>query len=145
MDNEDFDQLSKYKWYAAHLGHTWYAQRGIVVGGRRTTQKMHSFLLGSSTMLDHADGNGLNNQRANLRHATASQNQANKRKTMNGSLSKYKGVTRKAGKWQAQICIGGESHYLGLYPTEEEAARVYDAEARKGFGQYAFPNFPLAI
>jgi hypothetical protein len=93
--------------------------------------------------VDHKDGNGLNNQRSNLRLATHAQNSSNRR-----GHSKYgfKGVSENhrgiASPYKAAIRIGGSLIHLGCFKTTEEAARAYDAAARKAHGSYAFLNFP---
>ena len=89
--------------------------------------------------IDHRDTNGLNNTRANLRTATASQNAANQRKTR--GTSRYKGVYKpRRGGWVAQIGAGRRHFYLGSFATEEDAARAYDRAAVALFGEYARPN-----
>lgn len=94
-------------------------------------------------MLDHRDGNPLNNRIENLRPATRQQNQQNQRSYKNSS-SKYLGVSwqKKNKKWRAQIQINGEKRCLGLFDDEIEAAKAYDAGAREHFGEFANPNFP---
>ena len=95
-------------------------------------------------MVDHRNGDGLDNRRANLRPADASQNGAN-RVRLRGR-SGYRGVTRHAcGRWQAAICVRGKRRYLGLYDTPEGAAQAYDAAAVAAFGEYERPNFPSAV
>jgi hypothetical protein len=101
-------------------------------------------LLAAWPLVDHEDGNGLNNQRANLRPATQSQNLANQRKRP-GLTSQFKGV-RWYGKltpWRASISIGGRRVHLGSFITEEAAARAYDAAALAEWGEYARLNFPV--
>ena len=56
--------------------------------------------------------------------------------------SAYRGVTLNKGCWTAQISLGRKNRYIGTYPTQEEAARAYDAKARELFGEHAFQNFP---
>jgi hypothetical protein len=88
-----------------------------------------------STMLDHRDGERANNSPDNLRPATNSQNQANRKAS---SATGFKGVTmHETGKFQAQ-CAG---KYLGLFSDAECAARVYDAVARRTYGEFARLNF----
>jgi len=105
---------------------------------------MHRLILaaGPGEAIDHRDRNGLNNQRENLRFATASQNQANRKPS--GGKSAYKGVFLHAcGRWHAQITINGVQQSLGLYHTEEDATRAYNAAAIAGSQEYARPN-PVA-
>lgn len=142
VDDEDFEELSQYRWHAEKAGMTWYAARSIAAGpGRWRPLRMHVALTGYRET-DHVDGDGLNNQRNNLRDATRAQNSNNTR--AKGGASPFKGVSRKSGstRWRATIAIGGVQRYLRSFLTEEEAARSYDAAARKAFGPYATLNFP---
>lgn len=92
--------------------------------------------------IDHIDGNGLNNQKYNLRLATNKQNSYN-RPSYKGS-SKYKGVCwhKPSQKWLVQIQADGKLHYLGTYYSEEVAGRVYDEAAKEYHGEFARLNFP---
>lgn len=103
---------------------------------------MHNLILNCKG-IDHRNGNGLDNQRANLRQATSPQNAANKRPGI-GFTSVYKGVSWnvRSDKWRAQIWTGGKSYWLGLYAVEEDAARAYDAAALAAWGEFARTNFP---
>lgn len=93
--------------------------------------------------VDHQDGDGLNNQKFNLRLATKSQNGMAFRHL--SGASGYRGVcwSGAAQKWTAVIVANGKSHYLGLFDSREEAARVRDDAARQLHSSFAQLNFPL--
>jgi AP2 domain-containing protein len=95
--------------------------------------------------VDHADGNGLNNQRWNLRVATKRQQQANRGKQRNGRTSQYKGVfwDKSRERWSATIHYDHKTRYLGRYRDEEDAAHAYDLAALESFGSFARLNFPV--
>jgi hypothetical protein len=144
VDAADYPRIiAAGRWNARPHGKTVYAQRRIVLpDGRRSTQQMHNFITGAIG-IDHRNGDGLDNRRANLRVTTQAQNCANTRIRSNNK-SGFKGVSWRAASnaWVAQIKRGDKSHHLGLFSSAKEAARAYDAAAVEFFGEYARINFP---
>ena len=149
VDDSDFESLSLHKWYAAKNTHTGkhYAWRGDYALGRkrRKTVHMSKTVLGCTGMVDHINGNTLDNRRSNLRECTNQQNSFNKRKTtkQNGAATQFKGVCwhKRLKKWQANICVNYRKVHIGYFDSPEEAATAYDAAAKRFFGQFAAPNF----
>lgn len=145
VDDEDYANLCRYRWNACqNKGYAFYASRGVWDSKRKSVLRilMHREILGvPSVRIDHIDCNGLNNQKANLRLATQSQNGGNRRKLMRAS-SHFKGVSWYAPlrKWTAQICFNQRDTRLGYYDSEDEAARAYNAAARQLFGEFARMN-----
>jgi hypothetical protein len=92
--------------------------------------------------IDHVDGDGLNNQKRNLRKATPTQNGGNR--VIQKHSSKFKGVTwwKKPKKWVACIRFNTRIH-LGYFESETDAAKAYDAAALKLFGDFALTNEKL--
>lgn len=146
VDDEDFEWLSQWKWYVAKQRcNAWYAARSINMGNAHILViKMHRIILkpppGFET--DHKDGNGLNNQRNNLRIATRAENTRNRRKR-DGLTSAFKGVhwACRQRKWRASIGTQGKTIPLGYFDNEKVAAKAYDKAARKCFGEFARTNF----
>jgi len=107
---------------------------------------MHRLLLGfgpGDPEVDHANHNGLDNRRSNLRPCSPSQNQANKTLTPKRPKSSiFRGVTwvRARRRWQASIQVEGKSLFLGQFDNEEDAARAYNDAARAHFGEFATIN-----
>jgi hypothetical protein len=89
-------------------------------------------------IIDHRDGDATNNRWNNLRRATRSQNNANRRRPRHNT-SGYKGVSirRGSGKWRATIGRNGQIIHLGTFPTPQAAHAAYLAAARKLFGEFA--------
>lgn len=147
VDDCDYALVSCFKWCAWKSKHhkTFYAVTNVLLAnGKRSTMFMHRFLLNAPPHLesDHIDGNGLNNQRGNLRFCTSAQNNFNMR-TQRKRSSPYKGVSPNGVGWLARIGCGGKRFCLGTYKTPEEAAHAYDKAARELYGDFALPNFPV--
>jgi len=98
-------------------------------------ERMHRVLLGitDGRIVDHRDGDGLNNRRRNLRAGTQSQNCVNRLSTPGRHL---RGARPKKGKWQAYIKLAGAQRSLGYYDTEVEAHAAYVAEAGRIHGDW---------
>lgn len=144
VDEADAVSITAHKWFAHRRRNgNFYAMRNVrEPGGKHTTVYMHKVLTGYS-QTDHKNGNGLDNRRANLRPATALENNCNSAARI-GSSSQFKGVSwsKDSKAWAAQIRLAGKQTNLGRYSTEEEAARVYDSAAREAYGEFARLNFP---
>ena len=131
VDDEDYPELSKFKWYAHKMGtkisNKWYATRAPTCGiGRQLTLRMHTVILGTQQGLeiDHINGNGLDNRRENLRAVTRRENCQNLHIP---KTSKFPGVdwNKYHRKWRATIRFAGKKRFLGYYDSEEAAARRY--------------------
>lgn len=135
IDAADAALVSRWKWRAARSGATFYARSGSF--DRQIW--MHRVLLNApdGVEVDHINGDGLDNRRVNLRLCVHAENGASQRRPKNNT-SGFKGVYVLEGLWAASV--GGR--YLGRYDTPEEAARAYDTEARRRYGEFARPNFP---
>ena len=146
VDDEDFEWLSQWKWQAQKARKTFYAKRDSWSGGIKTTVFMHRVIEGTSHSLDtdHRDGNGLNNQKSNLRSCTGQQNRCN-RGVQKNNTSGYKGVSWKSsrGKWEVKISSNRKEIFIGRFTDIVDAARAYDEAARKLHGEFANLNLPM--
>ncbi len=139
VDDEDYSELNKFKWCAAKTSKI-YAFRSKVINGKRRQCSMHRELMQPKDgyQVDHIDGDGLNNQRSNLRVCTPSQNQMNKSK-MPSNTSGYKGVflLKTVNKWIAQISVGDKDIYLGIFADPLKAYEAYCKACIKYHGEFA--------
>lgn len=143
VDDADYDRLVAFSWNATVCrGKRYvkvYAARRVRSETKWISVYMHHDVMGSRTQTDHADGDGLNNQRRNLRPATNSQNQANSaryRKTKSG----FRGVHKSGRKWEAVIRVNGQLVRLGRFVDPVEAASAYNSAATVAFGEFATLN-----
>lgn len=140
VDDEDYDWLNSYNW---HVNSNGYAFRNY---GHKSKQKyMHREILGLTErgqIGDHKDRNRLNNQRSNLRLATATENSAN-RSLIANKTSKYNGVSlfKRDNIWTSFIKFEHKHIYIGRFVNEEDAAKAYDLKAKELFGEFANLNF----
>lgn len=143
IDNEDAQLISQYKWHLAYGPRTAYARTSIRINQKYKKTFMHRLILGLTNpniQVDHIDGNGLNNQKSNLRICTASENSRNGRAHLD-AVSRYKGVSFEQNTWAAKMRT--KEHYLcKRFTTECAAALQYDKWAKKYYGKFARLNFP---
>jgi hypothetical protein len=140
VDDEDFERVAKYPWFLLRSGTCRYAIRNARSGGCRL---MHQLILGTRGV-DHVNGDGLDNRRANLRVAAQSENMRNRQKANHyagkPTGSRFKGVQRAPNNrrhpWRAAL----NGRHLGYFENEREAAAAYNAAALQEFGEFARPN-----
>ena len=146
VDDEDFEHYNRFAWQyneKASKTNCVYAQRHGAVNGKKTTIRMHREIMGVTDPkihVDHIDTNPLNNQRANLRLCSHTQNCQNSSHRKN-SASKYKGVSKTKNRWCSKIHPNNQRITLGYFDTEEEAALAYDVAAKIYYGEFANLNF----
>ncbi len=148
VDDEDYDRINIFNWTVSKSkhGNTMYAYKNIFAGHKNIGNiKMHRYIMGlmagDNREVDHIDGNGLNNQKSNLRICSHIQNSANRGSHRN-SISKYAGVgfSKERNKWTAQITHNYKMYALGRFLTEKEAAIAYNKKAVELFGEFAKLN-----
>jgi hypothetical protein len=141
VDDVDYEKLRGYRWCATKTSpshKTYYVQRRK----GNTHVYMHKEIMdnyATGLVTDHVDGDGLNNQRINLRTVTQRQNSQNQANMI--LSSKYPGVywNKAAKKWYSHIRLNGPQIYLGMYHSEETAYAIY-AAALKAYGETIIEN-----
>lgn len=135
----DYEHLSRYKWHAVTINKKTYARRSFALEGKIRGVYMHRQIMSDSLagnlVVDHINGNGLDNTRENLRAVTPAQNASNNLAFT--SALKMRGVYKQANGFTARVRHAGVIHYLGFYKTANEAAFMVNQkldELRQGFG-----------
>jgi len=141
VSKKDYNNLKKIKWHVVENYKCFYAAKWDSKNKNNAT--MHRIILGLTDKkkeVDHIDGNGLNNQRSNLRIATRKQNSHNQRPK--GGSSKYIGVrwVENKNRFRAQIKVDGKCISLGSHVTEDAAGKAYNKAAKKHYGKFARLN-----
>jgi hypothetical protein len=145
VDDEDFEYLNQFKWFASkQKNDKFYVGRNIPVSNKKQSKIwIHRFIMNpeKSMVIDHLDGDPLNNQKKNLRICTHSENMRNRNLYVNNT-SGFKGVYwhKTTKKWMSYIRINKKSLYLGIYTCPIDAARAYNEAALKYHGEFAHIN-----
>jgi len=149
VDPDDYERLSKYEWEARRTRTSpfYAAQKALHPTEKKLTLiYMHREIIkvGDGLLVDHINHKSVDNRKANLRPATPTQSNRNRRKFSGSSNSKYKGVYWKKHikKWVAQIGVNRKVIHLGCFEKEIDAAKAYDQAARIYHGEFAALNFP---
>lgn len=128
VDDADFDVLNCHKWHAVKNGHSFYAARAFGGSKCQIRLTMHAEIMQPRypLIVDHIDGNGLNNTRMNLRIVTQRQNLQNRHHSKN--TSEYPGVywNERRKKWVAQIRVPNTTQrHIGYFESEKDAYAAY--------------------
>ena len=138
VDDDDYEWLKKHSWAINEHGYAVLVISATInssMSMHRTIIKAHS-----GQIVDHVNGNKLDNRKENLRFCTTQQNQYNRGVNKNNKTG-YKGVhNTPSGKFVALIKIDKKVKSLGTYPTAIEAAKVYNKYAIKYHGDFARLN-----
>lgn len=135
VDKDDFLYLNQYKW---HLGNG-YVRRTTYSSGNKKNIRMHRVIMRSEKgcMVDHINGNKLDNRKENLRICTHQENMRNRKIPLTNKTG-YKGIREKkfGKKWEVQIGVNHKNIYLGTFSNKQEAIRIYSIAAKKYFGDF---------
>jgi hypothetical protein len=146
VDDADFDWLSQWKWswhyagYAFRMYRTHYTLHRVAMA-----RAIMDLAASDKRVVDHINGDSLDNRRCNLRVCSRAENMRNV-KLRRTSISGYKGVSHtKEWGWRVKLQVNGKVISGGTFLTSAEAAKAYDELAIKYHGEFARLNFPERI
>jgi hypothetical protein len=141
VDDEDYNELSKYKWYARKTGKKYYVLRHFYAGKKQYKHiLLHRMIMNTPDGMctDHINGDGLDNRKSNLRICTISENLMN-RGSQKNNASGLKGAyyNKRAKNWQSYIKAENKNIYLGSFRSKEQAHDAYCEASKKYHGEFA--------
>jgi hypothetical protein len=137
VDDDDYERVSKFNWHLHQSADRdgYYASSNV---------KMHRLIINAphGSVVDHINGNKLDNRKENLRFCTHAENAQNTRSR--GGSSRYKGVhyNRKNKKWMGAFVFNGTYYYCGMHDSEKDCARAVDKKRKEVCGEFATINLP---
>ena len=157
LDDDDYDRvMATGKWgiYSSSRHNTFYVGTHTPTdkNGKRKTLRLHRFIMKEELenapkgmVVDHINGDGLDNRRENLRVCAQAENARNRNVPPKGKVPYYGvGITPKSKtkRYWVSICADKKHVHVGCYYTAEEAAVAYDKKAKELHGEFATLNFP---
>lgn len=126
-------KMARFHWKLHINGRYAYTNRGGPILAHRFTMNA-----GKGTVVDHINGNGLDNRLQNLRFATQAQNMMNQKPKKRLG---YKGIYFHRGMWVSMMKFQGRRYYLGRFKEQKRAAMAYDRAALAVAGEHSYLNF----
>jgi len=132
IDDNNYFEIAKYTWYLSSGGYAHSEIKGSNIIMHRLIMNAKT---GSLVIIDHINGNRIDNRISNLR-STDSVLNAHNRIKKSGTTSKYKGVhlCKKNGKFEAKITKDKKTYFLGYFKTEREAGEAYNIKSKELYG-----------
>lgn len=129
VDSSELNKIKNKKWFLKKENKIYnYAVAEISPRPKRKHVRLHRFIMDAppGSLVDHINGNTLDNRKSNLRICTLSENAMNRRKRPKKVSSKYYGVSFNNGRWRAKITLNKKGLHLGSFKNEVEAAIAYN-------------------
>ena len=145
IDDEDYEKIKDYTWCIVKDKNSGnFYVRTSVRGDRFKKILLHRLILDcyDKKIIDHSDGNTLNNKKNNLRICNKSKNAMNSKKRNDALTSKYKGVhfNTRTQKYVAKIIVDGKTTHIGYFDSELNAAKAYNKYSKIYHGAYSRIN-----
>lgn len=136
IDKDDFERVNKYKWcYKVSKILKSGKEYGVAVHGfwdskrkQNKIVKLHRFILNLNDpkiLVDHINGDTLDNRKKNLRIADGTINNLNRKNTKGYAWDK---ITK---SWRVEVGFYGKKYWMGRFKTKEEAKEIYNAKVKE--------------
>lgn len=157
IDDDDADRVSQHRWHAEKVKQAsdkFYARCSFWENGKCAPVRLHRFIARADRgmVVDHINGDGLDNRKGNLRVCTQSKNLMNRNVKQRQNTSGHPGVSwhKSTGKWRADIMVDGSPIWLGTFKEKQLAIEARKTAEHKYFGEYApgkdiVPDTPTRI
>lgn len=145
IDDDDYESVSRYKWYRVRPAKSRtlnYAAAKNYPDGGRSTLLMHRLIINApkGVVVDHIDGDGLNNQKTNLRLCTQGQNNFNSRINKTNTSGFIGVCPHGKNSYRAYISINNKTIHIGNFKDPKEAAKARNEVASRLRGEFAVLN-----
>jgi hypothetical protein len=138
VDDDFYEYAITKKWHLVHG----YPSRREKINGKSFGVFMHIEAMGGKKdglVIDHINGDRLDNRKENLRYCTPEENAKNQARPISNKTG-YKGVSRVNGKYLAHIGFNSKQLFIGRYKTARIAAKRYNHFAKILYGEFARLN-----
>ena len=145
VDDDMENIVSSLNWRVRNIRGKKYVTYCTTKKGKRVHFYLHRYVMnlckGDGKIVDHINGDSLDNQKANLRLVDCRQNNLNSAKKKSKHGNRFRGISTRSYGIASQIRINGEIKYLGTFQTDVEAAYFYDLASIEYHGEFGRRNF----
>ena len=133
VDDEDYDSVAQFRWYET--------RGGYACSNSSPIYRIHRYILNAKKgeVIDHINGNKLDNRKENLRFCSRAENCRNRRKSPDGRSLEDRGAYYMArlNQWQSSIHVDGRLEYIGLFASKEDANNAYKKASLEHYGEFS--------
>ena len=140
IDRESLCHVERYPWRIEKNKNCYY----FVCKNKGIKLYLHRVITGAGKgeHVDHANHDSFDLRKKNLRICTPAENNRNR---TSKSKTGYKGVQSVGSKFRAVIQMGGVFRQIGICSSASDAAKMYDKEAEKMYGEFALTNKKMGL
>jgi len=146
VDTDCLNIFSTHSWSTTKKGQNYYVVAETTKSeGKRVVVYLHRLITNAEPheIVDHINGNTLDNRNSNLRKTDKTGNARNMKARSKHGFKGISKLNRKSNPWTAKITVNYKTINLGTFANAEDAAKAYDTAARLYFGAFGRYNFPI--